>query len=97
MLFCILLNDLRAKLVIVLSCLTAEAPVSIEAVTPQHAGVTESASRVSVEVTTPDGKPGVVREDDKAPTFIQSLQTAEVCTCKCLHQHVQVQMVQEYP
>lgn len=38
----------------------------------------ESVSAVAVEVTTPDGKPGLVREDDKAPTLVQPLDDTEV-------------------
>lgn len=45
---------------------------------PEEADGSDSATAVSVQVTAPDGKPGLVREDDKAPTFIAPLHDKEV-------------------
>lgn len=57
----------------------AEAPAEIHEVKPEEAEKTEGATPVSVQVTTPEGQPGLVREDDKAPTFIAPLTDVQVC------------------
>lgn len=52
--------------------------MAVEEVVTQQSSTTASVTPVAVEVTTPDGKPGLVREDDKAPTFITPLHSTEV-------------------
>ena len=56
----------------------APEPVVTEQVPVEQTEAIKSPAPVAVEVTTPDGKPGLVREDDKAPMFVTPLQTAEV-------------------
>jgi len=78
----VLINSFGVKAFLLLKLnvivISAETPVSVDTVAIHDTTPSDSAAPVSVEVTTPDGKPGVVREDDKAPTFVQCLQDTEV-------------------
>lgn len=56
----------------------AETGQDVESIEPESAPSTQSVAPVDVQVTTPDGEPGLVREDDKAPVFTAPLQDVEV-------------------
>lgn len=54
------------------------ASVAANEVTAEQVEAVSASSSVAVEVTTPDGSPGLVREDDKAPVFLSPLADTEV-------------------